>query len=193
MPTATETPEKTETVTFLSRSENQVLTRRSATVIRDDLGHKVTIGFEQWLEQQEQKNHERVLAGADPLPIDDTPWAVKFKNYEFETDHPKLIEWLRGHRLCGHPDIPSGFIEVQAPAGEREPKEVDQLRAIVEAQADLEADKVNDVLELERETHNRPAIIQTAEAALRKLAESPSEPEGDAVPDQGAEPSPSEN
>jgi hypothetical protein len=189
---ATETPTKTEEVSFLARSKDQVLVRRSATLGEDAFGHKMVVGFEQWLEQQEKRNHELKVAGLEPLEIDDTPWRVEFKNFLFKTDHPKLIAWLRSHRLIDF-DGPSGFYEADVAVEEQKPTLSEQMAAIIEAQGDFDVEKLQGVLETERETHNRPAIIQAAEAAVRKLAEVPSGSEGDAVPDQGAKPSPSEN
>ena len=107
MPTATETP--TETVTFNSKSPNLVLTRRQARHVDNGLGGKMVLGFEEWVERQKEKNHERELSGLDPLPIDETPWKVEFHNHVFKTDNEGLIEWLRGHRNL-NANAPSGSI-----------------------------------------------------------------------------------
>lgn len=192
MPAATETPTKTESVTFMARSENQVLVRRSARHVTDEYGRRELLGFEEYLQQQKDRNEKREDEGLDPLPIDDTPWKVQFEKHLFTTDHPKLIAWLRQHSKLNF-NGPSGFYEDGNAPNEPKPRMQDQMAAIIDAQGDLDVERLQDVLKVERDTHNRPVIIQAAEAAIRKLAEGPSESGADAVPSDGAEPSPSEN
>lgn len=86
---------------------------------------------------------------------------VQFESHEFKTDDPKVVEALRdyeGYNLY--------FWEDGKAPNEPQPRTKDQLEAIIKAQAVLDADAINAVLKVERETHNRPLVIDTAEAAL---------------------------
>lgn len=177
MPTATETP--TETVAFNSKCPNLVLTLRPERHVDDGMGGKVKQTFEMWLDSQRQKNHEREVAGLPPLEIDETPWKVEFHHHTFRTDSPRLIERLRAH-VGYNAATPNGFFEVGRAPDEPRPTLTEQMTAIAEAQGNLDADALANLLDSERENHNRPAVIQAAEVALRVMAEGPSGLEGDA-------------
>lgn len=178
MPTAaTEIP--TETVTFNSKSPNLALTRRPPRKVDDGMGGKIAQGFEEWVERQREQNHQRELAGLEPLPIDETPWKVEFHHHVFKTSDSGLIAWLRSHKNF-NTNGPTGFYEAGAAPDEPKPTLNEQMTAIIDAQAELDVDRLTALIDAERGTHNRPAVLQAAEAALRKLAEGAPEPGADA-------------
>lgn len=177
MPTATETEQTTEMVTFNSRSENQILTRRPPRNETNEFGQKTVVTEEEWFDRMRQRQEET------GEPFDDTPWRVEFKNYVFKTDHPKLIRWLRQHDKLGV-NAPSGFWEVPPTEDELRPTPAEQFLAIAQAQTLKSAQEATEALfqirDNERDTHNRPAVIGAAEAAIAVIAEEPSESEADA-------------
>lgn len=190
-PTATASTEDTAAavapVTFISISANQVLVRRPERFVDNGMGGKVRQNFEDWLEAQRKQNHERELSHLEPLPIDETPWKVEFENHVFDTSDPKLIEWLRGRdtfNVVG----PSGFYEQGAAPDEPRPTLAEQAVKIARASAEADVDAINDVLRLEKDTHNRVPIIQAAEAALRSFAEGSEPDSGSATGDPSSNP-----
>lgn len=193
MPTATETQtdapaeQATESAVFHGKSPNLVLTRRSPRHVDDGMGGKVVLGYEEWMERQREKNHEREVAGLDPLPIDDTPWRVEFHHHIFKTDHPQLIAWLRSHPNL-NAVTPTGFFESGRAPDEPRPTIGERMTAIAEATADVDVDALKAELDDERATHQRAPIIQAAEAALRRFAEAP-EPGADGGTGDGDQPS----
>jgi hypothetical protein len=172
----------TKTVAFISKCPNQVLTRRKARHVEDGLGGKKVEGQEEWLQRQEDINDARLLRGDDPLPIDRTPWKVEFAHNVFKTDNPKLIEWMRSHRLFNNP---AGFWEMGAAPDEPKPTLDQQMTAIAEAAASGDLPGVEAVISLENETHKRPSVLQVAEAAATRLREFGSELESGAPTDSG--------
>lgn len=172
-----ETEQQTEMVTFNSRSENQILTRRPPRNEINEFGQKTVVTEEEWFDRMRAREEDTGES------FDDTPWRVEFANHIFETDHPKLLRWLRQHDKLGV-DAPGGFWEVPPTEDELRPTPADQYRAIAQAQAikdqTASLDALADILLDEKETHNRPAIIASAEAALSVRAEEPSESEADA-------------
>lgn len=175
MPTATAETE-TQTVTFNSRSHNQILTRRPPRNETNEFGQKAVVTEEEWFARKRQEQEETGES------FDDTPWRVEFVNHVFKTDHPKLLRWLRQHPKLGV-NAPSGFWEVPPTEDELRPTPAEQFIAIAEAQK-LDPDEASEALfqirDNERDTHNRPAVIGAAEAALSVIAEEPSESEADA-------------
>lgn len=164
---------ETKTITFISKSPNQVLTRRKARHIEDGLGGKKVEGQEEWIQRQEDLNDSRVAHGRDEEPIDRTPWKVEFANGIFSTDNQKLIDWMRDHRLYNNP---TGFWEMGAAPDEPRPTLDQQMKAIAEAAADGDLEGVEEVITVENETHKRPAVLQVADAAATRLREIDAEP-----------------
>jgi hypothetical protein len=179
MPTATETEQPQETarkVTFNSRSENQILTRRPPRNEINEFGQKTVLTEAEWFARKEESDED----------FDDTPWKVEFSGHIFETDHPKLIAWLRQHRNLGV-DAPSGFWEVPPTEDELLPTPADRFKEIAVAQAmaaPLEA--LKEIREAEENSHNRIAVLQAADAAIELYDDEPSESEAAAEnPDTG--------
>lgn len=170
MPTETEIP--TETVTFTSISPNQVLTRRAERHVDNGLGGKEILTEREYFQRMEDKGEE----------FDRTPWKVEFDNHIFTVDETykrerglsesevqNLLKWLRNHHAF-NVNAPSGFYEQGAAPDEPQPTLAHQMKRIAETTAEADVDSLQAVLDLERNTHNRPAILQAAEAALRTFA-----------------------
>jgi hypothetical protein len=167
MSTATAEPQ-TETITFLSRSPNQVLTRRSTRYIQDGESGKRVLSESEWIAQQEDANTARLAQGKDPVDIDRTPWKVEFQNNLFSTDNPQLIKWLREHTLF---NVPHGFYEQGKAPDEPRPTMTEQMTEIADASAFGDLERVQKALDLERDTHNRLPILEAAGAAVKRLEE----------------------
>lgn len=182
------TEDRVAPCTFISKSPNQVLTRRSARHVEIAPGVRAPQGERDWIEAQKRKNEERELSGLQPLPVDDTPWRVEFKNHLFKTDHPALIEWLRNHRAFNITG-PSSFYEQGAAPDEPRPTLTEQFTKIATASAEADIDTLQAALKEERDTHNRVPVIEAAEAALRSFAGSDSESGNDATTGDGDSPS----
>lgn len=175
-PTAIAEP-KTSTV-FMSRSPNQVLVRRQLRVVSDGFGGQRTLSYSDWLVEEEELNRRRTLNGEDPLPIDDTPWRAEFANSEYsipdaidghvlsEEGKERFLEWLRQHPLNG---TPHGFWELGNAPDEPKPSTMEQMVAIAEASAGADLDRLEAVVRLEVETHNRRDVLMAAEAGLARL------------------------
>jgi len=173
-PAGEQTEASVAPVTFISISPNQVLTRRPEKYVDNGLGGKVRQSYEDWLDAEGRKNHEREISGLESIPVDDTPWKVEFENHIYDATHPGIITWLREHprfNVVG----PSGFYEEGAAPDEPKPTLAEQVKAIAEAAAEADVDKINEALQLERDTHKRVPVIQAAEAALRSFAGSESD------------------
>lgn len=188
-PTGDTTEASVVPVTFISISPNQVLTRRPERFVDNGMGGKVRQTFEDWVEAQRVKNHERELSHLEPLPIDETPWKVEFENHLFEAKSQTLIDWLRG-RPTFNVVGPSGFYEQGAAPDEPRPTLAEQSVALAKATAEADVDRINEVLRLEKDTHNRVPIIQAAEAALRSFAEGSGSDSGTATGDSSSTPGP---
>lgn len=177
MPTPTD-----QKVTFISRGPNQTLTRRSAIRTVDEFGHKVVVGYEEFVQQQEQAREKLRFNGTpeDQLPeIDRTPWKVEFEGNLFTTSDPKLIGWLRGHRNFNSQGV-GGFWEDGNAPDEPEPKLAAQMAKIKQGAREFNADLVIDTMNLEKSTHNRRAVIEAAELALEVIANADPGPGADA-------------
>jgi hypothetical protein len=196
MTTATPETEAGTPVVFVSRSPNQVLTRRSVRDRPDGFGGKERFTFEEHIAQQEDRNEQRLARGEEPLPIDDAPWKVEFSNHIYEAKHPVIIEWLRNHDKFNLTKVPSGFYE-------EPPAAVDPIAAAAEAMkrinAAAEMDSLEDsvaelsavIAEEKASDEPRPAIVEVAEATIEaKLATS--ELEAGADPQDGDPPSTSQ-
>jgi len=183
-------PEPTETehrtVTFISKSPNQVLTRRKARHVEDGIGGKKVEGEEEWLQRQLDINDARLLRGEDPLPIDRTPWKVEFAHNVFKTDDSKLLAWMREHWLFNNP---RGFWEMGAAPDEPRPTLDQQMTAIAEAAASGDLEGVEAVIDEENQTHKRPSVLQVADAAATRLREFDSESGSGAPSEPGGDPS----
>jgi hypothetical protein len=161
-------PTATETVTFIAKSPNQVLTRRKVRYVSDGEGEKTALDEQEWLNRQEDLNDSRESRGEEPKEIDRTPWKVEFAHNVFRTDNAKLIAWMRNHWLC---DNPEGFWEMGAAPDEPRPSLDHQMTAIAEAAASGDIEGVEEVIKAENETHKRPSVLQVAEAAVKRLRE----------------------
>lgn len=162
----TATATETETVIFNSKSPNQILTRRPERHVPDGFGGRIPLTESEWFAQQEEKGE----------PFDDAPWKVEFKDHVYKAKHPTIIEWLRKHDKLGSSG-PSGFYEADPLPEDLKPTQIEQFKAIAKAQDDSDWDQIVAIQEQERQTHNRPVVIEAAEAAKSVLAEEPSKSE----------------
>jgi hypothetical protein len=163
--TPTETPTKTETASFLSRSPNLRLTVRPPRF---------------------EKRHVdgRVIEPAD------AGLAVQFKQNRVDLDDPELIEFMRNHRLINRFD---GFWEEGRAPDEPRPTLTDQQGALTKAAMQLDVEGIKAVIAEEERTHNRVAVLEPArdalamiEAELDKQAQAaPAEVETPATEDPG--------
>jgi hypothetical protein len=187
MSTATASePTETKTVTFISKSANQVLTRKTTRHVDDGMGGKMVLGEEEWLQRQEDLNDTRIAHGKEPEEIDRTPWKVEFNHNVFSTDDPKLLEWLRAHWLFNNP---RGFWEMGAAPDEPKPTLDQQMIAIADAAALANIEGLEELIDAENKTHKRPSVLQAAGAAVTRLRELDSEPGPGATSDTGSSPS----
>lgn len=193
MSTTLEAPEiqETEQVTFVARSENQVLTRRKTTFVYDSNGERRVQSEEEWRDEQVAANLRRAQEDKEPVLYDESPWKVIFFQGQYQTSDPLIIDWLRKHKKLNY-NGPSGFFEMEKPLAEQKPTEVEQLREVREALLHRDLDRAEIALEVEKETHNRPTVLREAAAAVESITELVAEAPGEANP-SGSPPSPSAN
>lgn len=165
---STDTLERTETVRFMSRGPNQVLTRKNTRYVTNENGARVVMTPDEWQERQRELNEQRVMNGQPEVDFDQAPWKIEFDKAVFETDDPILIEFLRTHKLFGF-NGPSGFWEVEPPLDEREPTVEEQLREVQQASLHRHLERAEVCLQVEEETHNRPLVLKAAAAAVASL------------------------
>lgn len=179
----------TKTV-FMSRSPNQVLTRRATRYVDNGQGGKKEQSYGGWLADQEELNVQRELAdGPEAVkPIDDTPWKAEFANSEYqvpdviqghtvsEEGKERFVKWLRSHKDI---NTPHGFWELGNAPDEARPTLTQQFTEIADAAAFGDPDRVQAALQLERDTHNREPVLVAAEAALARFEQ--------IAPESGAE------
>src|SRR5262245_48048079 len=91
--------------------------------------------------------------------------AYQFNRGQFVTNDPKLIKWLRAHRLYN--DGIDGFIETATPA----PDPSETLAAISGAAVELDGDEIARILAEEQEGWERPEVLISAQSALDRIAE----------------------
>jgi hypothetical protein len=165
MPTATADPQ-TETVTFISRSPNQVCTRRPTRYIMLPTGQRTEQTQEDWIRAEREKNEQREISKLPPLDIDKSPWKVEFQNSVYTTEDPVIIEFLRTHWLFQHP---KGFWEQGAAPDEPQPTMSEQTSRIARASVGFDTEDLEKLITEEKQLHNRPAVIMGAEAAIDEV------------------------
>jgi hypothetical protein len=173
----------TETVVFVSRSPNQVLTRRPVRDMPDGFGGKVRLTEDEFLARERDANAQRTARGEDPVEIDEAPWKAEFVDYRYQTSDPTMIAFLRAHKNFGATQAPGGFYE-EGPSPEDPAVAVSALMGrIVKAQAlpklEDSVATLHEILEEEKAGLNRPAIVEVVETAIEAKLE-PSEPGADA-------------
>lgn len=182
-------PQKTQMVTFVARSDNQVLTRKKTRHVADVNGERKVMTEDAWRADMEAANDRLLREGKEPLEYDASPWKIQFEGSYFRTDDPVLIDWLRGHDKLGY-NGPSGFYEFAEPVAvdDLEPTAGDQLQALQVALMKHDPEEAEVVLMVEQETHNRPQVLKAAESAVASLRELIAGATGDADP-KGSPPS----
>lgn len=200
MTSATAEPQmeqETEPVTFIAKCDNQIITRRAEDTIHDLRGRPIEqINRTNELRKLEEENRLRLARGEEPVSAERladvaAPWKIEFGKddppHQFRTNDPVLIDFLRDHENF-NTDGPSGFWELGAAPDEPKPTLTEQNVRLAKAQAIGDIEGIEEVLAIERETHNREPIIQGAEAALQATREllGQAAPAGDA--DQTGDP-----
>lgn len=177
---ATITAEPPVKTVFMSRSPNQVLTRIPVRHVPDGFGGKKALSYAEWIAEEEALNRQRELKDEPTLPTDDTPWKVEFHNSEYsvpdrigghvvsEEGKARIVEWLRAHEGYENPG-PSGFWELGKAPDEPKPTTAEQMIEIADAGASGDIERLEAVLQLERDTHNREAILIAAETGIARL------------------------
>jgi hypothetical protein len=155
----TETATAVQPVVFASKSPNHRLVRIAKDVIRNEGGRKVA-------EVSPGSRHNERYGVED----DGAPWEVVFEGGLYTTEDPIIIDFLRTHAQNG-----VYFHEQGADDVELQPTLVEQMSRIATAAARFDVDDLQQLLNEEKDTHNREAVVQGAEAALRELADGPSQ------------------
>jgi hypothetical protein len=89
-----------------------------------------------------------------------------FKDHYFETDDAEVISYLEEHEMY---QMPRGIWKEGDSPDEPKPSRTDQHKAVAEAAAKGEVDKLQEVLTEERETHNRQDVVVAAETAIANI------------------------
>lgn len=110
-----------------------------------------------------------VIGTTKPEP-DESPWTIQFTDSHFETSDDVLIEFIRKHELFNTEIWESG-----AAPDEPQPTYSDQMKAISVAAAGRNIPAIEAVIKEEKKTHNRPPIIQAADAAIEAIEAVPTE------------------
>lgn len=174
-----------EKIRFMSRSPNQVLTRRKTRYVTNELGERVVMTEDEWQERQGELNEQRVMNGQPEVDFDRAPWKIEFDKAVFETEDPVLVEYLRTHKNFNF-NGPGGFWEVQPPIDEREPTVKEQLREVQQASLYRDLERAEVCLQVEEETHNRPVVLEAAAQAIASIKEL----DADGVPDADSKEAP---
>lgn len=165
-----EPPTAEETVSFLSRCPNQVLTRRASWPAFDSMGQRRVVTEDVWRAEQQAGNERLLREGKEPIAYDKAPWKIEFDHNRYETSDPTIIHWLRNHRWFEY-NGSSGFRELGTLVPEQEPTEAEQLREIREALIERDTTRAEIALMVEKETHNRPTVLREAAAAVESIKE----------------------
>jgi len=190
-------PETTETVaapqkmvTFMSRGENQVLTRKRTHHVTDPLTNQRRVQTEdEWRAENEAANEVRRREDKEPIEYDRSPWKIQFEGNTYRTDDPVIIDWLRGLDLFNF-NGPSGFWELVEPVdvNDLEPTTEVQLQDLQRALMTHDPAAAEAVLDREKQTHNRPQVLKAAASAVESLRELIADATGEAPP-KGSTPS----
>jgi hypothetical protein len=181
--------EQVKPVTFMARSENQVLTRKKTRHVPDINGERRVQTEEDWRADMQAASDKLVREGKEPLDFDTSPWKIQFQLNQYQTADPVIIDWLRGLDLFNF-NGPSGFWELveSVDVNDLEPTAEDQLRELQDALMKHDPDAAEIVLLVEKETHNRPQVLKAAESAVASLRDLIAEATGEGAP-SGAPPS----
>lgn len=139
-PTATDTT--TKPATFIAKCENLILVMEPSFPKFNHLGLKIG-------------NHPGKR--------------VEFEKYQFTSDDPEVIEWLREHPANGVP-TPQGFYELGKGPDEPQPTIPEQREAIESAAAAGSVTELERLIAEEQDTHNRDEVLAAARIALVALA-----------------------
>lgn len=163
-------------VVFLSRYTNLLLVRHPAREevllggVRRLVDHGKKYRFEQGV--------LRVRPGKDRM-VDHDGWLHRDAEQDVERD---AVDALRAHRRFN-----KEFWEVGKEPGRLQPYEETVLEWLGEAVADLDTERLEQILTGERETHNRPLLVRALASALKTTAATRAKLEGEANDKAAAE------
>lgn len=143
----TETPTKTEEVIFLSSHANLQVVMEPEDPVYDRKGR---------LDREASEKGHR----------------IEFEGGVYRTSDPKEIEYLRHLTDSRDPMYDERIQEKAKPLEEREPTQAAQLQAISAALVAGDREAIEKVGEVESETHQRTAVLQSVDGALKTLGES---------------------
>ncbi len=161
-------------VVFLSRYTNLVLVRRN---MRDDGGINRRI-IDTGKKYRFEQGVLRVRPGQDKM-IDHDGWLHRDAEQDIERD---AVDALRAHRRFN-----KEFWEVGKEPGRPQPYEEEVLEWLGEAVADLNVERLEQLLVGERETHNRPLLVRALTSAIKTTAATRAKLEGEANDKAAAE------
>lgn len=105
---------------------------------------------------------------------------VEFQNHTFIADEESAAKLgLSFEELCAFIESRDGYNATNAPnaiwSSDAPPDEVSPTfkevsDAIFAAVTDVDSDRIGEIIKQERDTHNRPQVLQMARAALEQLA-----------------------
>ena len=137
------TETQTESVTFISKCHNQSVVIEPKDVEYDTRGVRVI----------------KRIAGK----------SVEFENGKLTTDDPEVIEHIRSLAQFNAVDT-RGIWELGNAPAEPKPTVAQQQKAIEAAVTEGDVDAIAEVVEVEKETHNRAVVLSTARVALASLS-----------------------
>lgn len=138
--------------TFIAHCHNQVLVIEQARDVRDDVNKKIGVIPSKQIE----------FADSQFIVTDESAAKVGMTFDE-------LVRWLHDHEQFEA--VERGIWDEGAPPDELLPTIKEVSTAIFAAVARQEPDELMAIKERERATHNRLAVLQTADAGLEQLAE----------------------
>jgi hypothetical protein len=152
--------QRPDEVVFFSRYTNMKLVRQNAVeeVLVGGIRRQVNPGKRYRFEQ----GTLRVRVGKDVM-VDHDGWLARDAEEGIERD---VVDALRAHRRYN-----KDFWEVGKEPGRLKPYDEDVLAWMSDAVADLDVDRLTQLLEDEKNTHARPLLVRALGSALEKTRE----------------------
>jgi hypothetical protein len=96
--------------------------------------------------------------------------AIQFEDGEYTTDDPDEIEFIRGRPYFNQFATHNAIWEKDAPPEEPQPTIREQTKAINKAARAGDVEKLGEIAEQEKASHNRDAVLDEIKSALAELA-----------------------
>lgn len=137
----------TKAVTFIAKCPNQILVMEQAYDLRDENGRKYGVKPNKQIEfENEVFVADESSAARIGVPLED------------------IIDHIRNHELFGVSIYEDSIPEALEPSVES------QVKDIYAAASKNDPEAINAIIQGERDTHNRVAVLATARAALEQIA-----------------------